>query len=210
MLATPPPPIVVIKRPQAPGRPMSASPLNADVAARPVHVRHVPCMDGARGARGNSDISTSGSGAAMYTAFECGRHGRRGPARGFARPSKMGRGCVPLDKTLARLPNQAERRIILKIDAESFEPNVIAGARTLLRSGRVSSVLWECGLAAAGEAGQRAMIEMVAFLSDCGFRHFRPPKQEVDGPAIQFDCKTVEYVGNVFSLAPQLVHKFRL
>jgi len=38
--------------------------------------REVPCMDGARGAREKSDLSTSGSGAAMYTAFECGRCGR--------------------------------------------------------------------------------------------------------------------------------------
>ena len=37
---------------------------------------NLPCMDGARGARENSDISASGSGAAMYAAFECGRCGR--------------------------------------------------------------------------------------------------------------------------------------
>lgn len=117
---------------------------------------------------------------------------------------------VPLDKTLASLPNQAERRIILKIDAEGFEPNVIVGASALLRSGRVASILWECGLAAAGEAGRRTMIEMVAFLSDCGFRHFRPPEHEVDGPLIQFDSETTEYVGNVFSLAPRLADEFRL
>jgi len=36
----------------------------------------VPCMDGARGAREKSDISAKRSGAAMYSAFECGRFGR--------------------------------------------------------------------------------------------------------------------------------------
>jgi hypothetical protein len=36
----------------------------------------VPCMDGARGAREKSDLSAKRSGAAMYSAFECGRFGR--------------------------------------------------------------------------------------------------------------------------------------
>jgi hypothetical protein len=36
----------------------------------------VPCMDGARGAREKSNISAKRSGAAMYSAFECGRFGR--------------------------------------------------------------------------------------------------------------------------------------
>jgi hypothetical protein len=42
----------------------------------PVNVGYVPCMDGARGAREESDISAKRSGAAMYAAFECGRCGR--------------------------------------------------------------------------------------------------------------------------------------
>ena len=36
----------------------------------------VPCMDGARGAREESDVFANRSGAAMYPAFECGRFGR--------------------------------------------------------------------------------------------------------------------------------------
>ena len=36
----------------------------------------VPCMDGACGAREKSGISAKRSGAAMYSAFECGRFGR--------------------------------------------------------------------------------------------------------------------------------------
>jgi hypothetical protein len=35
----------------------------------------VPCMDGARGARGESDVSANRSGAAMYSASECSRSG---------------------------------------------------------------------------------------------------------------------------------------
>ena len=49
---------------------MSALPPIADLKAAMLNGRNVPCMDGARAARGKSDISTSGSGAAMYTAFE--------------------------------------------------------------------------------------------------------------------------------------------
>jgi hypothetical protein len=37
----------------------------------------VPCMDGARDAREESDVSANRSGAAMYPAFECSRYGRR-------------------------------------------------------------------------------------------------------------------------------------
>lgn len=118
---------------------------------------------------------------------------------------------VPLDKTLSSLPNTAERRIVLKIDAEGLESNVIFGASALLRSGRVATILWECGHVTENEAGHRAMIEMVALLSDCGFRHFRPPEHEVDGPLIPFDSETTkEYVGNVFSFAPQLADELRL
>ena len=49
---------------------------DSDRRADMVFGSFVPCMDGARGAREKSDISASGSGAAMYTAFECGRCGR--------------------------------------------------------------------------------------------------------------------------------------
>jgi FkbM family methyltransferase len=111
---------------------------------------------------------------------------------------------VPLDKALASLPGAAGRRIVIKIDAEGFEPNIIAGASSLLRSGRVAAVIWECGLAAGREPGRRAVIEMVAALSDCGFRHLRPQGHEVDGPLIDFDAKEAGYIGNVFSLGPLL------
>jgi len=113
---------------------------------------------------------------------------------------------VPLDRTLASLPNQAERRIVLKIDAEGLEPDVVAGAGALLASGRVASILWECGIAMAGEPARRTMTAMLAFLGDCGFRHFRPPEHEVDGPLLPFDGDTTGYVGNVFSLGPQIAN----
>src|ERR1700738_1215628 len=54
------------------------SPLKPDANSRPwsaVVRPEVPCMDGARGARGESDVSANRSGAAMYPAFECSRFG---------------------------------------------------------------------------------------------------------------------------------------
>jgi hypothetical protein len=57
-------------------RAMSALPPKADISWRDSNVRFVPCMDGARGAREKSDLSAKRSGAAMYSAFECGRFGR--------------------------------------------------------------------------------------------------------------------------------------
>jgi len=39
------------------------------------HSHFVPCMDGARGAREDSDLFANRSGAAMYSASECSRSG---------------------------------------------------------------------------------------------------------------------------------------
>ncbi len=110
---------------------------------------------------------------------------------------------VTLDEALVRFPKHAKRRLILKIDAEGFEPEIIAGAKSLLRADRIALIIWECGTAFIDGRGRSAMAQMVAFLSECGFRHFRPPGHETDGPLSKFDAET-GYVGNVFSLAPHL------
>ena len=82
---------------------------------------------------------------------------------------------VALDGALANLQIQSGRRLLLKIDAEGFEPNIIAGAQALLQSGRIALIVWECGGGFAEGRGRAAMTKMVAFLSDCGFRHARAP-----------------------------------
>jgi hypothetical protein len=56
---------------------MSALAHFADSSRTSPEVREVPCMDGARDAREESDVSANRSGAAMYPAFECSRYGRR-------------------------------------------------------------------------------------------------------------------------------------
>ena len=45
---------------------------------------------------------------------------------------------VTLDSALANMGKAAAQRLILKIDAEGFEPNVIVGAQALLAAGRIA------------------------------------------------------------------------
>ena len=110
---------------------------------------------------------------------------------------------VTLDAALTHFPFAADARLIVKVDSEGFEPQVIAGARSLLASGRVALLVWECGNAFAEGAERDAMLRMVKDLEDCGFRHLRPPGQEVDGPLAAFDVR-LPYSGNVFSLHKSL------
>ena len=105
---------------------------------------------------------------------------------------------VTLDRALVQFPELTSTRIILKVDAEGFEPQVIDGARSLLRNGRVAVVIWECGHAFTTGPEREAMQRMVSALSDLGFHHVRPPSQETDGSLAAFDVNQ-SYVGNVFS-----------
>jgi FkbM family methyltransferase len=116
---------------------------------------------------------------------------------------------VTLDVALASLPIQSERRFILKIDSEGFEPNVIVGAQSLLGSGRVALIVWECGIAFAQGSLRGAMAQMVDLLSACGFRHFLPPADSNAFPSVAFDAAAA-YCGNVFSLGPQLLKDLSL
>lgn len=124
------------------------------------------------------------------------------------RPSKWV-AVVTLDGALANLQQPAERRLILKIDTEGFEPNVIAGASSLLQSGRVALIVWECGGAFFAGRRHAAMAQMVAFLSDCGFRHYRSQENGADRPATEFAAEDGWY-GNVFSFAPRLGEELRI
>lgn len=116
---------------------------------------------------------------------------------------------VTLDKALPSLQALAGRRLVLKIDAEGFEPNIVAGAVSLLASGRVALVIWECGEAFGVGPRRTAMARMVAVLSACGFRHLRPADNAVDGPLVSFDPDS-QYNGNVFSFAHALAHEHDL
>jgi FkbM family methyltransferase len=114
---------------------------------------------------------------------------------------------VTLDAALARFPQAANRRVILKIDAEGFEPRVIAGAQALLQSGRVAVIIWECGQAFSDGSERAAMLAMLNTLDNLGFHHVRPHVNEVEGPLIRFSAAE-PYNGNVFSYHPKLLPDF--
>lgn len=116
----------------------------------------------------------------------------------FARGPSKWVPVVTLDEALARFPQAAGCRIVLKVDAEGFEPQVLAGAAATLRSGRVAMIVWECGHAFADGPERDAMRDMVANLSALGFRHLLPDQRRgVDGFR-QFDPEG-SYTGNVVS-----------
>jgi FkbM family methyltransferase len=129
------------------------------------------------------------------------------PRKDGQRPSKWVP-VVTLDGALASLRKPTERRIILKIDAESSEPGIVAGAGSLLKDGRIALIIWECGGGFGEGRGRAAMAQMVAFLSECGFRHVREPDDGGAASAIEFDAAG-GYCGNVFSFAPQLNDELR-
>ena len=114
----------------------------------------------------------------------------------FARGVSKWVPVVTLDEALARFPQAAGRRIVLKVDAEGFEPQVVAGAAAMLRSGRVAMIVWECGHAFADGPEHDAMRDMVGSLSALGFRHLVP---SADGFR-RFDADG-KYMGNVVSTA---------
>ena len=107
---------------------------------------------------------------------------------------------LPLDLLLAERPDLADRRVVLKIDVEGFEPEVIAGAGRLLDSGRVAAVIWEHGLAFRAGERRDAMLAMCETLEGHGFRQFRFPHPTMGGPLVAF-APTPECF-NVFALAP--------
>jgi hypothetical protein len=73
----------------------------------------------------------------------------------------------------------------------------------LLAAGRIDLIVWECGQAFSKGLSRTAMMQMVALLSDCGFRHFQPLDGGA-GPPVAFGVQA-GYLGNVFSVGPQLL-----
>ncbi|HTO64201.1 MAG TPA: FkbM family methyltransferase [Bradyrhizobium sp.] len=110
---------------------------------------------------------------------------------------------VTLDEALSRFPQAANARILLKIDAEGFEPQVVAGAAATLRSGRVATIVWECGHAFVDGPEREAMLHMVETLSALGFRHLLPNRQHDAREFRPFDADT-GYTGNVISAGARM------
>jgi FkbM family methyltransferase len=109
---------------------------------------------------------------------------------------------LPLDLLLAERPELAERRILLKVDVEGYEPEVMEGARATLDTGRVAAVIWEHGSAFRSGERREAMMAMCAALEARGYRQFRFPHPTMGGPLVPFAPTPECY--NVFALAPDL------
>jgi FkbM family methyltransferase len=109
---------------------------------------------------------------------------------------------ITLDSMVPCFPNLADRRVILKIDAEGYETKVIAGATKLLDSGRVGLIIWELGRAFEDGSQRQAVVEMVESLTRRGYRHFRAPGMYQDGALVPFDPADDYVVCNIFSFAP--------
>ena len=93
---------------------------------------------------------------------------------------------VTLDGLLAERPELQGRRALIKIDVEGFEPQVIAGAREMLKSGRVAALVWEHGRAFFAAPGKRAARQMAEELRDFGFSLHQLPSHELCGALMSF------------------------
>ena len=109
---------------------------------------------------------------------------------------------VTLDGLLAERPALQNRRVLIKIDVEGFEPQVITGARELLRSGRVAALVWENGRAFFEEPGKSAARQMANELRDFGFTLHQLPSHELGGALLPF--APAFNVCNVICLSSQI------
>jgi len=115
-----------------------------------------------------------------HSLYGRGLQGMKQVARGLSVP------IVTLDGLLAERPALQGRRVIIKIDVEGFEPQVIAGARELLHSGRVAALVWEHGRAFFEEPGKSAARQMADELRDFGFSLHHLPSHELGGALLPF------------------------
>ncbi len=110
---------------------------------------------------------------------------------------------LPLDLIVGERADLANRRIIMKIDVEGYEPEAVVGAEVLLASGRVAAVIWEHGSAYCAAGGRGAAMEsLCGSLERHGFRQYRFPHPTMGGPLVPF-APTPECF-NVFALSPSI------
>lgn len=83
--------------------------------------------------------------------------------------------------------------------AEGYEPEVLAGARGLLDSGRVAALIWEYGRAFHEGERREAMLAMCADIEARGFRQYRFPHPTLGDALVPFAPTSESF--NVFALA---------
>ena len=100
----------------------------------------------------------------------------------------------PSDKSVENASAPTSRRsherqsiAILKIDVESFEPQVIAGAKRLLQSGMVENILME----ASGSSGREDLHEMLLTIMHAGYQLHQIGKAKGPVNAIPANYKTM-------------------
>lgn len=104
---------------------------------------------------------------------------------------------VTIDQLLAERPDLNGTRLVIKIDVEGFEPEVLAGAKKALESGRVALLVWERGHDYRVAKRREAVDRAVDWLSKLGFEHYALPHAEWGGPLIPLAGDV--FLGNVFS-----------
>lgn len=112
---------------------------------------------------------------------------------------------VSIDQLLAERRDLDGSRLVIKIDVEGFEPEVLAGAKKTLESGRVKLLVWERGHDYRQLERRAAVDRSVEWLSRLGFRHYALPHAEWGGPLIPLSGDV--FLGNVFSFAPGVEKK---
>ena len=109
---------------------------------------------------------------------------------------------VTVDDELKKRPALANRRVIVKIDVEGHEPEVIAGMKDLLASGRVAMVIWERGGEYSKPEGQERLKALRAQFDALGFTAWHFEAEDKAGALKPFvDNRQSQ---NVFEFAPGL------
>jgi FkbM family methyltransferase len=109
---------------------------------------------------------------------------------------------VTIDGELKRRPHLTKRRVIVKIDVEGHEPEVIAGMKDLLASGRVAMVIWERGVEYSKPGGQERLKALRAQFDALGFTAWHFEAEDKAGALKPFvDDRQSQ---NVFEFAPGL------
>jgi FkbM family methyltransferase len=90
-------------------------------------------------------------------------------------------GVVSIDEILSKRADLEQRSVVMKIDVEGLEPEVIAGCRNLIASGRVKLIIWEKGRDFFIPERRKAYDGMVAELTKAGYLHFSFPWQDWGG-----------------------------